>query len=228
MPAASYFKYSGKGTSLNYSSEQFHRDSIIPWNKGWILGCHYRTNKFSINNNYDTSYTFFRERARRPKVEISLAREVYRIGFRVIVQRNGISRPSATCNGIQYNLEKQNHDGEGTYLHVNTPYFVYPFGINQEPSKGAYIVQWDSRRRGTNQFDVTPIQVSIRISGEGFEMEKEYNLKSNLVDLREKRLDPNENIRPETIIFSLEEIKEPSRWDKLKSSFSIRRTPISK
>jgi hypothetical protein len=30
---ASYFKYSCNGTSLNYS-EQFHRGSIVPWNKG--------------------------------------------------------------------------------------------------------------------------------------------------------------------------------------------------
>jgi hypothetical protein len=192
------------------------------------LGYYYRNHRASYSGN-STSYTFFRERARRSKVEISLAREPYKIGFQVIVQRNGIHHPSANCNGIQYNFERQSHDGEGVFLHVNTPYFVYPFGINQEPSKGPYIVQWDSRNREINQFDTTPIQVSIRISGEGFEMgKKEYNLKSNLVDLREKRLNPNENIRAENIAFSLEEIKEPSRWSKLKSSFSVSRTPIPK
>jgi hypothetical protein len=100
------------------------------------LGHHYRTNKYSINNNYDTSYTFFRERASRPKVEISPARDVDRIGFRVLVQRNGIPRPSANCNRIQYNFERQNHNGETAYLQVNTPYFVYPFAITHAYSIG--------------------------------------------------------------------------------------------
>ena len=194
------------------------------------MGYHYRTRKYSVDNSYDASYTFFRERARRPKIEISISHSGSRVGFEVRVQRNGIRRPSADCNGTQYNFERQDHDGELDFLQVNIPYFVYPFGINQDPNKGgAYIVQWGSRHREINQFDTIPIQASIRISGEGFEMEKVYNLKSNLSDLQEKRLNPNEElIRPENIIFSLEEIKEPSSWRRFLSSFSVTRTRIPK
>jgi hypothetical protein len=187
------------------------------------------TRKYSVDNSYDASYTFFRGRARRPKIEISISHSGSRVGFKVRVQRNGIRRPSADCNGTQYNFERQDHDGELDFLQVNIPYFVYPFGINQDPNKGAYILQWGSRHREMNQFDTIPIQASIRISGEGFEMEKVYNLKSNLSDLREKRLNPNEElIRPENITFSLEEIKEPSSWRRFLSSFSLTRSRIPK
>lgn len=193
------------------------------------MGYHYRTSKYSVDDISDTSYTFFRERTRRPKIEISISHSGSRVGFEVRAQRNGIRRPSADCNGTQYKFERQDHDGELDFLQFNTPYFVYPFGINQDPNKGAYIVQWDSRHRQINQFDTTPIQASIRISGEGFEMEKEYNLKSNLLDLRKKRLNPNEGlVRPENITFSLEEVKEPSRWRRFLSSFSVTRSRIPK
>lgn len=192
------------------------------------MGYHYWTNKYSIDDNYDTAYTFFRKRRSRPKVEISPARRADLIGFKVKLQRNGIHNPHVVCNGISYPIERQDRNSETVYLQENTDYWFYPFAINQDPNKGAYIVQWDSRHREINQFDTTPIQVPIRIRGEGFKEEKDCNLESNLVDLREKRLNPNETIRPEDITFSLKEIKKPSRWSKLKSSFSVSRTPIPK
>jgi hypothetical protein len=193
------------------------------------LGHHYRASKYSVNDNYDTSYTFFRERASRPKVEVSLARDVDRVGFRAVVQLNGIPRPSADCNGTQYNIERQNHNSEIDFIHVNTPYFVYPFGINQDQSVGAYITQFESRGRiSFNPNNATTIQASIRISGEGFEMERDYVLRTNLSELRASRLNARELIHTRSITFSLEEVKEPSLWLRFLSSFIVARTRIPK
>ena len=193
------------------------------------MGHHSSTSRNSINDNYDTSYTFFSERARRPKINVSLARtENGRVGFQIRVQRNGIRHPSADCNGTQYNFERQDHNAEIDFLQINTVYSFYPFAINQDPFKGAYIIQRDSRLRKIRNFDADDIQASIRIRGEGFEMEKDYDLTSNLLDLRTKRLNPNELIPAGNVKVSLEEIKEPSLWRRFLSSFSVTRTRIPK
>jgi hypothetical protein len=76
--------------------------------------------------------------------------------------------------------------------------------------------------------DSTTFLASIRISGEGFKMEKDFVLTTNLSELRTKRLNPNDLIRAENVTFSLEEIKEPSLWRRLLSSFSVTRTRIAK
>jgi hypothetical protein len=191
------------------------------------LGYHYRTSKFSVNDNYDTSYTFFRERARRPKTEVSATCSNSRVGFQIIVRRSGLHKPYVECNGTEYFFEKQNHDGENVFLRVNTPYSFYPFAIQQDLSLGAYLVQLDKKLRHINKYDTT-IQALIRIIGEGFEIEKDYVLTSNLLDLRTKRLNPDELIHPENVTFSLEEVKEPSLWRKFLSSFSVTRTHIPK
>jgi hypothetical protein len=152
------------------------------------LGYHTSTSRNSTNEYYDISYTFFRERARRPKIDVSLARtENGRVGFQVTVRRSGIRNPYVECNGTEYLFEKQNHDDENVFLQVNTYYSSYPFAIKQDHSKGAYIIQLNRKLREVEKFDTT-IQASIHIRGEGFEMEKDYVLTSNLLDLRTKRL----------------------------------------
>lgn len=193
------------------------------------MGHHSSTSRNSINDNYDISYTFFRERVRLPKIDVSLARtENGRVGFQIRVQRNGICHPSADCNGTQYNFEKLDHNAEIDFLQINTVYSFYPFAINQDPSKGAYIIEWDSRLRKIRSFDADDILASIRISGEGFKMEKEYVLTTNLLDLRTRRLNPNELIPAGNVTVSLEEVKEPSLWRRFLSSFSVTRTRIPK
>jgi hypothetical protein len=192
------------------------------------LGYHTSTSRNSTNEYYDISYTFFRERARRPKIDVSLARtENGRVGFQVTVRRSGIRNPYVECNGTEYLFEKQNHDDENVFLQVNTYYSSYPFAIKQDHSKGAYIIQLNRKLREVEKFDTT-IQASIHIRGEGFEMEKDYVLTSNLLDLRTKRLNSNELIRLENVTFSLEEIKEPSLWRRFLSSFSVTRSRIAK
>jgi hypothetical protein len=74
----------------------------------------------------------------------------------------------------------------------------------------------------------TTVQALIRIRGEGFEMEKDYVLTTNLSELRTKQLTPNELIRAEYVTLSLEEVKEPSLWRRFLSSFSVTRTRIPK
>lgn len=75
----------------------------------------------------------------------------------------------------------------------------------------------------------TAIQASIRITGDGFEMKKDYVLTTNLPDLRTNRLTQDELIRPDDVtITQLQEINEPSRWRKFLSSFSVTRTRIPK
>ncbi len=193
------------------------------------MGHHYRTNKYSINNNFDTSYTFFRERRSRPKIKVSPARDGAWLGFQVIIRRNGISNPYVECNGIEYWFEKQNHDGENRFLRFNTRYFVYPFTVQQDRSKGAYIVQMNRKKlRVVNKYDST-VQASIHITGDGFEMKKDYDLTTNLPELRTKRLPQDALIRPEDVtITQLQEIKESSRWRRFLSSFGVTRTRIPK
>ncbi|MFL6371916.1 MAG: hypothetical protein ACJ70P_02130 [Nitrososphaera sp.] len=217
---------------MSCSSEQFNvpRGDVTNWRNQWNLGLSFRNGccwRSYYSNNYNDNISFFTGLARRPKIEVFLARSNSRVGFEVKVQRNGIRRPSADCNGTQYDFEKQNHDAEKDFLQTKTAYFVYPFGIDQDPSKGAYIIQRDSMFRELNKFDTT-IQASIHIRGKGFEMEKDYVLKTNLSGLRTKRLNQNELIRPENVTFSFEEIKEPSIWRRFLSSFGVTRTRIPK
>jgi hypothetical protein len=192
------------------------------------IGVSYRNHRVRYSGN-SASYTFFRGRRSRPKIEISSAHNGGWIGFQVIVRRNGINNPYVECNGIEYSFEKQNHDGENVLLRFNTCYFVYPFAIQQDRSKGAYIVQLNRKKlREVNKYD-TAIQASIRITGDGFEMKKDYVLTTNLPDLRTNRLTQDELIRPEDVtITQLQEINEPSRWRKFLSSFSVTRTRIPK
>lgn len=193
------------------------------------MGYHSGNSRDNINDNYDISYTFFRERARRPKIDLSPARSDGRIGFQVIVRRNGIGNPYVECNGTEYLFEKLNHNGENVFLQVNTPYSFYPFAINQDYSVGAYIIQRTSKQVVPNKpNNDTTVQALIRIRGEGFEMEKDYVLTTNLSELRTKRLTPNELIRAEYVTLSLEEVKEPSLWRRFLSSFSVTRTRIPK
>jgi hypothetical protein len=126
-------------------------------------------------------------------------------------------------------FEKQNHDGENVFLQFNTHYFVYPFAINQDYSVGAYITQFNKKRVAPNNpNNDTTIQASIRIRGEGFEVEKYYVLTTNLSELRTKRPSPNELIRPENVTFTLQEVKEQSFWRRFLSSFSVTRSRIPK
>lgn len=74
----------------------------------------------------------------------------------------------------------------------------------------------------------TTVLASFRINGEGFKMEKDYVLTTNLSELRTKRLNPNELIRVENVTLSIEEVKEPSLWRRFLSSFSVTRTRIAK
>ena len=183
----------------------------------------------SCNGNYSIGYTFFRERVSRPKIEVSLVRSVDRLGFQVTVQRNGIRRPSANCNVTQYNFERQDHIAEIDFLSVDTPYSFYPFAINQDLSVGAYVSQFDSNRvASTTPNTSTTFLASIRISGEHLTWAKDYVLRTNLSELRARRLIPNELIPTENVICSLEEIKEPSLWRRFLSSFSVTRTRITK
>jgi hypothetical protein len=179
------------------------------------------------SNNYNDNISFFIELVRRPKVEVSPARSVDRVGFQTIVRRRGIRHPSADCNGIHYSFEKRDHDGESNFLNVNTPYSFYPFGIGQDQAIGAYISQMDKRSREVRRFDTT-IQASIRINGEDFTWAKDYFLRTNLSELRASRLNANELIPTRNITFSLEEVKEPSLWRRFLSSFSVTRTRIPK
>lgn len=193
------------------------------------MGYYHRNSRNSYNDNYSISYTFFRDWAHLPKIEVSLARSDGRVGFQVIVRRNGIRKPYVECNGTEYPFEKQDHNSETVFLHADTRYSFYPFAINQDHSVGAYIIQRTSKEVAPNTpNDSTTFLASIRISGEGFKMEKDFVLTTNLSELRTKRLNPNDLIRAENVTFSLEEIKEPSLWRRLLSSFSVTRTRIAK
>ena len=189
------------------------------------MGYHYRNHRDSYSDN-SISRPFFRERARRPKTDISPARYRSRLGFRVIVQRNAIPRPFAYCRGTRYNFEKEDRNDELEYLQVKPDYFVYPFVIQQDPSKGAYIQQISRQKEIDKFLDTDTIHAPIRISGIGFEIEKDYILKTNLSELRTKRLNSDE--LAEYVKLSLEEIKEPSLWRRFLSSFGVTRTPIPK
>jgi hypothetical protein len=191
---------------------------LSPRNSGWWR---------YYSNNYNDNISFFIELVRRPKIEVSPARSVDRIGFQVIARRRGIRHPSADCNGTHYSFERQDHNGESNFLNVNMPYSFYPFGIGQDQYVGAYISQMDKRSREVRRFDTT-IQASIRISGEDFTWTKDYVLRTNLSELRESRLNANELIPTKNITFSPEEVKEPSLWRRFLSSFSVTRTRIPK
>jgi hypothetical protein len=181
------------------------------------------------SNNYNDNIPFFIGLARRPKIEFSPARRVDLVGFRVTVRRNGIRHPSVECNEIEYPLEKQDHNSETVFLHVDTVYSFYPFAINQDHSVGAYIIQRTSRGVAPNNpNNDTTVLASFRISGEGFKIEKEYVLTTNLSQLRTRRLNPNELIPAGNVTVSLEEVKEPSLWRRFLSSFSVTRTRIPK
>jgi hypothetical protein len=189
------------------------------------LGYHYRNSRTSYSDN-SISRPFFREWARRPKTDISPARDRSRLGFQVIVQRNVIPRPFAYCRGTRYNFEKEDRNDELEYLQVKPHYFVYPFVIQQDPSKGAYIQQISKQKEVCKFHDTDTIHAPISIIGVGFEIEKDYNLKTNLSELRTKRLNSDE--LAEYVTLSLEEIKEPSTWRRFLSSFSVTRTRIPK
>ncbi len=193
---------------------------LLDWSSGW---------RSYYSNNYNDNIPFFIGLARRPKIEVSLDRSDGRVGFQVTVRRNGIHKPYVECNGTEYNFEKQNHNAELDYLQVSTPYSFYPFAINQHQSVGAYIIQRTSRGVAPNNpNNDTTVLASFRINGEGFKMEKDYVLTTNLSELRTKRLNPNELIRVENVTLSIEEVKEPSLWRRFLSSFSVTRTRIAK
>jgi hypothetical protein len=183
---------------------------------------------FPTYSGYSLSTFFIALKCRR-RVEVSLRHDGQSLGFQVAVRGSGISHPTANCNGIEYNFEKQNHNAETNYLHTDAPYSFCPFAINQDQAVGAYIVQRDSKGMAPNKpnNDIA-VQASIRISGEGFKTDREYILRTNLSELRANRFDTNKLIPTGNVTVTLQEIKEPSLWRRFLSSFSVTRTPIPK
>jgi phage anti-repressor protein len=181
----------------------------------------------SYNDNSSISYTFFRAWLRRPKIKVFAATRDGSVGFQVIVRRSGIHNPYVECNGIEYSFEKRFFVEEKGFLHENVPYSFYPFKIQQDQYVGAYIFQLHWKLGVVKNFDTT-IRASIRIRGDGFKMEKDYIVRTNLSELRTKRLNPNEVIDAKDVRLSLEEIKEPSLWRRFLSSFSVTRSRIPK